>query len=78
MPWLDLLGNDIHYTDSGRGRPVVLLHGHASAAACWEPIIQDLERDFRVLAYDTYDHGGHRTPRGRDRWLTGLRSWSTS
>ena len=57
MPWLDLLGNDIHYTDSGRGRPVVLLHGHASAAACWEPIIQDLERDFRVLAYDTYDHG---------------------
>ena len=57
MPWLDVLGNDIHYTDSGRGQPVVLLHGHASAAACWEPIIQDLERDFRVLAYDTYDHG---------------------
>ncbi|MDQ0870859.1 pimeloyl-ACP methyl ester carboxylesterase [Arthrobacter sp. V1I9] len=33
MPWLDVLGNDIHYTDSGRGRPVVLLHGHASASA---------------------------------------------
>ena len=57
MPWLDVLGNDIHYTDSGRGQPVVLLHGHASAAACWEPVIQDLGRDFRVLAYDTYDHG---------------------
>lgn len=57
MPWLDVLGNDIHYTDSGYGRPVVLLHGHASAAACWEPIIAELERDFRVLAYDTYDHG---------------------
>ncbi|MCQ6272402.1 alpha/beta hydrolase [Pseudarthrobacter sp. R1] len=57
MPWLDVLGNDIHYTDSGAGRPVVLLHGHASAAACWEPIIAELEQDFRVLAYDTYDHG---------------------
>ncbi|WP_163161276.1 alpha/beta hydrolase [Arthrobacter sp. Alg241-R88] len=57
MPWLDVLGNDIHYTDSGAGRPVVLLHGHASAAACWEPIITELEQDFRVLAYDTYDHG---------------------
>jgi pimeloyl-ACP methyl ester carboxylesterase len=57
MPWLDVLGNDIHYTDSGNGRPVVLLHGHASAAACWEPIIRELEQDFRVLSYDTYDHG---------------------
>ncbi|MDF2052015.1 alpha/beta hydrolase [Arthrobacter sp. Cr_A7] len=57
MPWLDVLGNDIHYTDSGNGQPVVLLHGHASAAACWEPIIRELEQDFRVLSYDTYDHG---------------------
>jgi pimeloyl-ACP methyl ester carboxylesterase len=57
MPWLDVLGNDIHYTDSGRGQPIVLLHGHASAAACWEPIAAGLEQDFRVLAYDTYDHG---------------------
>lgn len=57
MPWLDVLGNDIHYTDSGRGQPVVLLHGHASAAACWEPIAAELEQDFRVLTYDTYDHG---------------------
>jgi pimeloyl-ACP methyl ester carboxylesterase len=57
MPWLDVLGNDIHYTDTGQGQPVVLLHGHASAAACWEPIAAELERDFRVLAYDTYDHG---------------------
>ncbi len=57
MPWLDVLGNDIHYTDSGRGRPVVLLHGHASASACWEPIAAELEQDFRVLTYDTYDHG---------------------
>jgi pimeloyl-ACP methyl ester carboxylesterase len=57
MPWLDVLGNDIHYTDSGKGQPVVLLHGHASAAACWEPIIRELEQDFRVLSYDTYDHG---------------------
>jgi pimeloyl-ACP methyl ester carboxylesterase len=36
---------------------VVLLHGHASGAACWEPIANELDQDFRVLTYDTYDHG---------------------
>ena len=29
----------------------------SSHGACWEPIITELEKDFRVLAYDTYDHG---------------------
>ncbi|WP_307097916.1 alpha/beta fold hydrolase [Arthrobacter sp. V1I9] len=24
---------------------------------CWEPIAAELEQDFRVLTYDTYDHG---------------------
>jgi pimeloyl-ACP methyl ester carboxylesterase len=57
MPWINLLGNDIHYTDTGSGQPVVLVHGHGSTAACWEPIIEELKGDFRVLAYDSYDHG---------------------
>ncbi len=57
MPWINLLGNDIHYTDAGAGQPVVLVHGHGSTAACWEPFIEALKGDFRVLAYDSYDHG---------------------
>ncbi|KAF0957624.1 alpha/beta fold hydrolase [Rhodococcus sp. T7] len=57
MPWIELAGNDIHYTDTGTGDPVVLVHGHGSAAACWEPIIAALAPRFRVLAYDSYDHG---------------------
>lgn len=57
MPWIDLLGNDIHYTDNGSGDPLVLIHGHGSAAACWEPFVEVLSERFRVLAYDSYDHG---------------------
>lgn len=57
MPWIELSGNDIHYTDTGSGDPIVLVHGHGSAAACWEPIIDVLADRFRVLAYDSYDHG---------------------
>lgn len=65
MPWIDLLGNDIHYTDTGSGDPVVLVHGSGSAAACWEPIIEALAGRFRVLAYDSYDHGySSNSPRG--------------
>ncbi|WAH96266.1 alpha/beta fold hydrolase [Arthrobacter sp. MMS18-M83] len=57
MAWIDLLGNDIHYTDTGSGDPVVMIHGHGSSAACWEPHIQELSKRYRVLAYDSYDHG---------------------
>ena len=57
MPWIDLLGNDIHYTDTGAGEPIVLVHGLGSTAACWEPFIAELSATNRVLAYDSYDHG---------------------
>lgn len=57
MPWIDLLGNDIHYTDTGSGDAIVLVHGHGSTAACWEPFIAELSATHRVLAYDSYDHG---------------------
>ncbi len=57
MAWISLQGNDIHYTDNGSGDPVVLIHGHGSSAACWEPHITALSKRFRVLAYDSFDHG---------------------
>ena len=57
MPWISLLGNDIHYTDQGHGDPVVLIHGRGSTKACWEPIQEELSKTNRVLAYDSYDHG---------------------
>lgn len=65
MAWIDLQRNDIHYTDNGAGEPIVLIHGHGSAAACWEPHINALSERYRVFAYDSFDHGfSSNSPRG--------------
>lgn len=81
MPWIDLLGNDIHYTDTGSGDPGVLVHGHGSTAACWEPIIAVLSKRFRVLGYDSYDHGfSSNSPRGSEQLVDRIvrRIWRRS
>jgi pimeloyl-ACP methyl ester carboxylesterase len=57
MAWVTLLGHDIHYTDTGEGQPVVMIHGMGSCAACWEGHIGRLAGRFRVLAYDSVNHG---------------------
>jgi len=57
MAWVTLLGHDTHYTDAGQGQTVVLIHGMGSCAACWERHIDRLAGRFRVLAYDSVNHG---------------------
>jgi len=50
-------GIDISYTDNGKGRPVILLHGYLEAKAIWEPLCSILEKKFRVVAIDLPGHG---------------------
>lgn len=57
MPFLPVNGSDIHYTDHGAGRPVVLLHGRSSSAASWDWHITRLRDRCRVIAYDSVNHG---------------------
>lgn len=65
MPWIELLGHDIHYREAGSGQPLVLIHGSGSAAACWEPIMEALSQ-YHVYAYDSVNHGfSANSPRGQ-------------
>ena len=57
MPWLELPQGDIHYTDTGTGQPLVLIHGLNSAAACWDWHIPALADRYRVISYDNVNHG---------------------
>ncbi|WEH12878.1 alpha/beta hydrolase [Streptomyces sp. VNUA24] len=57
MPFVQIDGTDIHYTDQGEGRPVVLLHGRSASAACWDWHITRLRKHCRVIAYDSVNHG---------------------
>lgn len=52
-------GIEVHYIDAGNSDAlsVVLIHGFLFSNEMWEPQIQILENNFRVIAYDVRGHG---------------------
>ena len=62
--YADLAGVKIHYIDRGRGEPVVLLHGGTSNLESWITygVVQNLEKDFRVIAMDARGAGKSSKP----------------
>lgn len=50
-------GIELSYSESGNGKPVVLLHGYLEAKSIWAPLIVILEKKFRVVAIDLPGHG---------------------
>jgi len=48
----------ITFSDTGKGRVVVLLHGFLGSHQIWESTIQSLSKSFRVIAIDLPGHGG--------------------
>jgi pimeloyl-ACP methyl ester carboxylesterase len=46
-----------HRIEQGYGRPLILLHGIGSACEIWEPIMDRLAQDRRVIAFDLPGHG---------------------
>jgi pimeloyl-ACP methyl ester carboxylesterase len=49
---IDVDGVRIHYTATGDGPVVILLHGYAETSRMWKPILPVLGRQFRVIAPD--------------------------
>jgi pimeloyl-ACP methyl ester carboxylesterase len=43
--------------DKGTGPPIVLLHGQPGSGASWDPVIERLDPEFRVLAPDRVGYG---------------------
>jgi pimeloyl-ACP methyl ester carboxylesterase len=54
----------IHYLISGKGDPIVLLHGYAESSRMWLPLIKELEKTHTVIAPDLRGAGGSSTPEG--------------
>src|SRR5918993_1211342 len=53
------------YDRTGRGEPLVLLHGQGFSRRCWDPIIDMLAEDRDVIAVDLPGHGDSpRQPKG--------------
>jgi len=57
--YADFNGIKIRYVDRGKGEPIVLLHGGTSNLESWVKggVLPDLEKDFRVIAYDARGAG---------------------
>jgi len=54
----------IHYTESGEGTPLLLLHGLGGSHEIWLPVIPELAKSHRVVAADHRGHGASAKPRG--------------
>jgi len=50
-------GVRIRYVSVGQGEPIILIHGWAADAEMWASAIQDLSRDYHVIALDCRGHG---------------------
>jgi non-heme chloroperoxidase len=50
-------GVKLAYVEMGRGTPLVLIHGWSSSIDWWRFNVEELARDFRVIAIDLRGHG---------------------
>ena len=61
-------GTRLRYLVSGKGEPVLLLHGYAQTSHMWRPLIAELAKTHMVVAPDLRGFGGSAKPdRGYDK-----------
>jgi pimeloyl-ACP methyl ester carboxylesterase len=53
------------YLDQGQGPTLILLHGFLGNAGCWQPLMQQLQSQFRCVALDLMGFGDSSKPRMR-------------
>lgn len=64
MPMINLNGLDVFYETRGNGESVLLVHGLGSSTEDWEPQVDALAKEFRVVTYDVRGHGRTAKPAG--------------
>jgi len=48
---------NIHYTESGKGNTILLIHGFLENVSMWKNLISILDKRYRVVAVDLLGHG---------------------
>ncbi|MBU6155261.1 MAG: alpha/beta hydrolase [Bdellovibrionales bacterium] len=62
MPLIRVSENLLHYTESGEGPPLVLLHANPGDSRDWEAVIPALSKRHRVIALDWPGYGNSTLP----------------
>jgi pimeloyl-ACP methyl ester carboxylesterase len=64
VPFATIGETTIHFESAGSGFPLVLLHGLGSNARSWSRQLEDLSKDFLVIAWDAPGYGRSSDPAG--------------
>ncbi|WP_282134632.1 alpha/beta fold hydrolase [Seonamhaeicola maritimus] len=54
---LEHKGINVFYTDEGKGKAVVLLHGFLESSKIWSPFLSQISKKNRVICIDLLGHG---------------------
>jgi pimeloyl-ACP methyl ester carboxylesterase len=64
MPRVRINGIDLHYDISGRGQPLLFIHGLGSSGRDWHEQASFFSRHFQVVTFDLRGHGQSEKPPG--------------
>ncbi len=68
MPSIELPTGSVHYTEHGRGVPLVLLHANPGDSKDFEAVVPALSKTYRVLALDWPGYGQSALPQ-QPEWV---------
>lgn len=57
MPYAEFKKIKVHYTDTGKGRAIVLLHGFLGSHEIWSDFVKKLSKRYRIITIDLPGHG---------------------
>jgi len=57
MPYFSYNGKNIYYKESGKGEPLLLLHGNTASSRMFDEVVSFYEEYFRVICIDFLGHG---------------------
>lgn len=57
MPYAEFKKVKVHYTDTGKGRVIVLIHGFLGSHEIWSEFVKKLSKRYRIITIDLPGHG---------------------
>ena len=55
-------GINIAFSDEGQGQPIVFLHAFPLNRSMWDPQVEGLKSQFRIITIDLRGHGESEAP----------------
>ena len=55
-------GHNLHYRITGKGKPIIFVHGWTMNSLVWKYQSDELAKDFQVIAVDLRGHGKSEIP----------------